>query len=93
MNNRKWYEAKVEIAIVALPLIKDLRVKRSGYPGELLREMGDHKLADQRWEEILKDIEDALRIVVDGDEPEDYEYEYHKKSLELFGKWFLDLWD
>ena len=90
-----WYEAHVEIATFALPLLKDYMIRKSGYPGPLLQEMnGDHTRAQQRWDDILLDIINALENIIDDDwDPSKEEAEKHQRSLQLFGKWFSHLWD
>jgi len=95
MGHIRWYEARYEIAKFAMPLINQYRIQKSGYPGVLFEELGDHTLAKLRWESILTGIEEALLSVTDdADETMTQEQlDTRQRNLELFGKWFTHLWD
>lgn len=95
MTKILWYEAHTEIAKFALPVLKDFYIRKSGYPGKLHQEMdGDSNKAAQRWDDILKDIILALEHLIDDDwNPTFAQKEKQQRSLELFGKWFIHLWD
>jgi len=93
MGHIRWYEARNEIAEFAIPLIRQFQTSRVGYPAELLEEMGNDKLADQRWGEILADIEFALKSLISGENLTREQFDKRQCSLELFGKWFYHLWD
>ena len=92
-TDQTWYDAKTRLAEVAIPLISTLRRCRHGYPAALYEEMGSGDLADARWEEILKEIQEALITVRDNTDLLEDELEDQQKGLELFGKWFKHLWD
>ena len=94
MGHIRWYETRTEIAMVALPLLKQFQVSRAGYPGKLLEEMdGDTVAANHAWGEILKDMESAMQILVDDNVLSVHEERALQRKLELFGKWFYHLWD
>ncbi len=95
MGHIRWYEARYEIAKFALPIIKQYRIQKAGYPDALIKELGSHTLAGLRWEAILKGIEEALQSVTDDDDNDlsKEQKENRQRNLELFGKWFTNLWD
>lgn len=94
MGHIRWYEARHEIANFALPLIKQYQISRSGYPGVMHNLVGaSDKLAEQRWAEILKDIETGLQTIVDDELLNEEDRVILQQQLELFGKWFYHLWD
>lgn len=95
MGHIRWYEARYEIAKFSLPLIRQYRISKAGYPDVLYEELGDHTLAALRWESILTGIQEALQSVTDDDDLEmtQEELDNRQRNLELFGKWFTHLWD
>jgi hypothetical protein len=92
-----WWDAFSHIAAYALPIIEDFCEKRDGsVPGVLIEAHNeDADLAAREWDAILNDIRLALRYVVNDDELElNVEQRRHRdQGLELFGKWFMHLWD
>lgn len=95
MDKILWYEAHAEIAKFAIPVLKDFYIRKSGFPAQLEIDMdGDCQRATERWDDILKDIIIALEHLIDDDwNPSTQESEKQQRSLELFGKWFIHLWD
>jgi len=90
----RWYESRYEIAKFALPLIKQFQISRSTYPDIIYQELGDHKLASKRWGVILAHIEAGLQSLVDSNlDITEEELDERQQNLELFGKWFVHLWD
>ena len=93
MGHSRWYETRTEIAHIALPLLKQFRVRRIGYPGKLFEETNDHETANIQWDNILGDMEDAMQILVDDHVLDVHQERELQRKLELFGKWFYHLWD
>ena len=72
------------IAKYILPRLKRFREIPLGYP------MG---LSEMEWDEILADMITAFEIIVEDDFEKEVENEPKvKKGLDLFAKWFRNLW-
>lgn len=96
-----WYAAYHHIAAFALPLVKRIRAEHTSVPGVFVPKVSYSSSAEAkeeayaaglaRYHQVLDDIIFSLQIVVD-DMVDECEEEV-KKGLELFGKYFLCLWD
>ncbi len=90
----RWYETRTEIATFALPLLKEFRRNYCGYPRKLYDDAdGDTAVASAQWANILGDMEDAMKILVDDHVLDEHQEKELQRKLELFGKWFYHLWD
>ncbi len=92
-NKPKWYDAYAEIARFAHPIIAEFVDKQQGgIPAPLIEKYnGDGDAALREWEMIINDIEHGLCQAANQDINE--VDERGLQGLELFGKWFMHLWD
>lgn len=75
------------IAWFVAPKLQKFRKKLNSYPPDLTLE---------EWEQILEKIQYSMDMIAEGNHinPENYaELPKIKEGCELFGKYFMDLWD
>lgn len=82
------------IAEFVLPRLKVFRQRLFGFPG--------HSITEKEWEEILDKMIFSMQAIVDEwdftkaemtMEEQKKHWEKIRDGLELFGKWFRDLWE
>ena len=101
IKDPKWYEAKYEIAVFALPLIAELKQKTSGVPNKLYIKYEyvtsyaeQMSLALKEWKEILGKIEYSFQLAADDDtDVIEENQDKFDEGLQLFADWFFHLWD
>lgn len=73
------------LALIIVPMLKQLRDTNHGYPSHL---------TDEEWINIQNKMIDSFQMIIDNDgfciykEPEKLQ-----EGLDLFGKYFRNLWD
>jgi len=88
------------LAVIIVPLLKDLKRRKKGYPVVLTRELWNHFLLQMIWsfEEIKNNCpsEDEIHNQNDNDqELRNRLIAYNdriQEGLDLFGTWYRDLW-
>jgi len=92
MKNKNLWSLDYYLAKKILkPLKAFKKMERSGYPSDL---------TEKKWEKVLDDMIYGIEFIIEDDwKPEETVKQYCKrhdkaqKGLELFGKYFLNLWD
>ena len=78
-----FWDGYVHIARYALPIVKELREKGVCYP------VGFNSM--EEWKAVLLQMEMALGVVAEAPV---HEFDQSvKDGLEIFGKWFIHLYD
>lgn len=91
-----WWDLRGETAEFVLPMLDRMIEQGNGVPGVLVTENpeynGSTDVAFDKWQTILSDIHYAMTMIA-RDNVEEHNQERVQAGCELFGKWFLHLWD
>jgi hypothetical protein len=85
-SHARWYEARHDIAVFAIPLLKKLSKKHMTHP---------FHMTSEEWKSTLEEIIYSLECIVNFDDIELTKEQYQKRQigLQLFGIYFHNLWD
>ena len=89
-----WHDAHSSIAKLALPILKDFYIFKSGFPAALIDQTGDHERASVEWDRVLLNIINAMQHLTDPEwEETDKSRVKDQEAFINFGKYFTHLWD
>lgn len=96
------WDTDITLAYIIHPILVKLKKAQTGYPSEFAEELGGGGWLG--WEAILNKMIWSFAAVIEGDKGTDYinnsfnesEYEVYNRSLQegldLFGKYYRNLW-
>jgi len=83
-DNSECWNLDNTIAQFVLPRLKNFRENLHGYPSNL---------TEKKWDKILGKMIYSFENIVHSDVYVDKDYKKIQKGLDLFGKYFQNLWD